>query len=287
MAVDKAPFDDVRVRQAIKLLADRDQLVEVALSGFGQVGNDLFGRGLPFYDSSLPQRTRDVAKAKSLLAAAGHGNGLDITLQTSPASPGMVEAATLLAQQAKAGGVNITISQVDSSSYFDPSLQVPQDAVRADDLGRLQHAFGLLQLRAHPQRQWQRDTLEPGGHDGAHLQGHFGAHGGRGHRLLECDPAAAIRRPVATCGGRTSTTSTPARPKVAGITPSKYLAMGLPSSLTDAYYHLVTAVEATGAAGLTRPRWPSLHRDRGCTRLRASWFGASVRPSSPCGCCRS
>ena len=121
MAADKAPFDDARVRQALRLLADRRQLVDVGLFGYGSVGNDLFGKGLRYYDDSLPQRTRDVAQAKALLAAAGHGDGLTLALQTSAVAPGMVEAATLLQQQAKEAGVTITVSQVDPAAYFDPT----------------------------------------------------------------------------------------------------------------------------------------------------------------------
>jgi peptide/nickel transport system substrate-binding protein len=121
MAVDQAPFSDPRVRQAFRLLADREQLVNVALNGFGTVGNDLYGKGLQFYDDSLPQRTLDVDKAKALLAEAGFASGLTVELQTSNVVPGMVEAATLFQQQAKAGGVEINIVNVDASAYFDPS----------------------------------------------------------------------------------------------------------------------------------------------------------------------
>ena len=121
MAVDQPPFDDVRVRQAMKLLVDRQQLVDVAVLGYGEVANDLFGKGLPYYDASLPQRARDVQEAKALLAAAGHPTGLTLNLQTSAAAPGMVEAATLFQQQARAANVTINVTEVDPSSYFDPT----------------------------------------------------------------------------------------------------------------------------------------------------------------------
>lgn len=121
MATDKPPFDDVRVRRALRLIVDRRQLVDVALFGFGTVGNDLYGKGLEYYDDSLPQRTRDLAKAKTLLAEAGHGSGLTLKLQTSTVAPGIVEAATLFQQQAKDAGVDVAISQVDPTSYFDPT----------------------------------------------------------------------------------------------------------------------------------------------------------------------
>ena len=41
MRVDQKPFDDVRVRQAFRLIADRQQLIEEALGGYGWLGNDV------------------------------------------------------------------------------------------------------------------------------------------------------------------------------------------------------------------------------------------------------
>jgi peptide/nickel transport system substrate-binding protein len=121
MRVDVAPFNDVRVRQAMRLLADRPALIEGALSGFGTPSNDLFGKGVPYFASQLPVRQQDPEQAKSLLKAAGH-SGMTVTLQTSPIYPGFVEAATLFAQQAKAGGVNVVVKTDPVSSYFNPSL---------------------------------------------------------------------------------------------------------------------------------------------------------------------
>ena len=121
MDTTKPPFSDVNVRQAIKLIADRPALIEGALNGFGTVGTDIFGKGLPFYDTSLPQRSADPEQAKSLLQKAGQAN-LTVTLQTSEIFPGFVESATLLAQQAKAAGVTMNLKQVPADSYYNPSL---------------------------------------------------------------------------------------------------------------------------------------------------------------------
>jgi peptide/nickel transport system substrate-binding protein len=122
MDTTKPPFNDNRVRLAMKLIADRPTLIQDAISGFGTVGNDIVGKGLPFYDNSIPQRTQDIDRAKSLLKAAGK-DGLRVVLQTSDVIPGFVEAATLLAQQATAAGVSIKLQQVPASSYFNPSLK--------------------------------------------------------------------------------------------------------------------------------------------------------------------
>jgi peptide/nickel transport system substrate-binding protein len=121
MDTSKPPFNDNNVRMAMKLIADRQALIDGALNGYGKLGNDIVGSGLPFYDSSLPQRTQDIEQAKSLLAKAGQSN-LQVLLQTSQIFPGFVESATLLAEQAKAAGVDIKLKQEPANAYYNPSL---------------------------------------------------------------------------------------------------------------------------------------------------------------------
>jgi peptide/nickel transport system substrate-binding protein len=121
MRTDRAPFNDVRVRQAFRLIADRQALINVALSGFGTLGNDLFGKNLPYYAESLPPRKQDIEQAKSLLKQAGKSD-LAVTLQTSDIVPGFTQAATLFAQQAAKAGVKVSIKKEPANSYFDTSL---------------------------------------------------------------------------------------------------------------------------------------------------------------------
>ncbi|HEX4011635.1 MAG TPA: ABC transporter substrate-binding protein [Solirubrobacteraceae bacterium] len=121
MRVDVAPFNDNRVRMAMKLIADRQALIEAAFSGYGVVGNDIVGRGLTYYDTSLPQRQQDIEQAKSLLRAAGVPD-LRLTIQTANVSSGVIEAATAFAQQATAAGVTINVKQDTAAAYFNPQL---------------------------------------------------------------------------------------------------------------------------------------------------------------------
>jgi peptide/nickel transport system substrate-binding protein len=121
MDTTKAPYTDPRVTLAMKLIVDRKALVASAISGYGTVGNDIVGKGLPFYDNSLPQREQDIDMAKSLLKAAGQSK-LTVELSTSDIFPGFVAAATLLKQQAKAAGVTINLKTVPPNSYYNPSL---------------------------------------------------------------------------------------------------------------------------------------------------------------------
>jgi len=118
MRVDAAPFNDVRVRQAFRLIVDRKQMIDQALGGQGDVANDMYAR----FDrsaASLPQREQDVEQAKSLLKAAGRSD-LTVELVTSPIFVGVVEAATVFAQQAKAAGVNVKVRKVDGGTFFGP-----------------------------------------------------------------------------------------------------------------------------------------------------------------------
>ncbi len=72
MAVDQEPFTDVRVRQAMRLIVDRDAMVEQVLAGYGRVANDLYSPlDADYIGNDLPQRTRDIEGAKKLLADAG------------------------------------------------------------------------------------------------------------------------------------------------------------------------------------------------------------------------
>jgi peptide/nickel transport system substrate-binding protein len=119
MRVDQAPFTDVRVRQAFRLIVNRPQMVEQVLSGHGQIGNDLYGRFDPAYNSSLPQRQQDIAQAKSLLKAAGQEN-LTVTLNTGNGIlAGVPEEAQVFAQQASAAGVKVNVNKVET--FYGPN----------------------------------------------------------------------------------------------------------------------------------------------------------------------
>jgi peptide/nickel transport system substrate-binding protein len=120
MAVDAKPFDDPRVRQAFRLMVDRQALIDGALAGFAVPANDLPSRNLPFWWNA-PVRRQDPERAKALLKAAGQ-EGLTVTLQTSNVVPGFIEAATLFAQQAKKAGVKVNVKKESAAAYFDTSL---------------------------------------------------------------------------------------------------------------------------------------------------------------------
>ncbi len=115
MRIDQEPFTDVRVRQAFRLIVDRNQMLENALGGFGRIANDLYAPFDPAY-LQVPQRVQDLDQAKSLLSAAGHSN-LTIDLQTSEVAAGLNAMCQVFAEQAKGAGVTVNVKVMDSTTF--------------------------------------------------------------------------------------------------------------------------------------------------------------------------
>ncbi|CAN5187799.1 ABC transporter substrate-binding protein [soil metagenome] len=118
MRVDQAPYSDVRVRTALKLVIDRPAMLKGVFAGRGEIGNDIFGRYDPAYDPTLmPQRQQDLGQAKSLLKAAGYED-LAVELIPYPEGAGTLQAAELFATQAAGAGVRVKVTPQPATQYY-------------------------------------------------------------------------------------------------------------------------------------------------------------------------
>ena len=118
MRCDQAPFTDPRVRQAIALTLNRPQIISALWKGYADLGNDSpFAPVFPSTDTSVTQRTQNIAMAKSLLAAAGHPSGFSTKLITENFLE-IPQYAQIVAQEAAAIGVKINLTVESSSQYY-------------------------------------------------------------------------------------------------------------------------------------------------------------------------
>ena len=116
MAIDQAPFDDVRVRQAMRLICNREEMVQRVLSGHGRVANDMYGVFDPCYPD-FPQREQDIEGAMALLAEAGQEN-LSVDLFAPDDTAGLPELIAVFAEQARAAGVTVNAQVLDGGTYW-------------------------------------------------------------------------------------------------------------------------------------------------------------------------
>lgn len=118
MRVDTPPFDDNKVRRAIKLAIDRPTLIEQIYLGYGTPGRDMIRLDDPEVPSDVAEVSRDVEKARRLLAEAGFPDGFTTTLHTSSAYPTMTPLATAVKQQLAEIGITVEVKEHSPDEYW-------------------------------------------------------------------------------------------------------------------------------------------------------------------------
>jgi peptide/nickel transport system substrate-binding protein len=112
-----APFNDVRVRQAVAYALHYQDLIHDSLYGFASPLRGILASGTPTLDESLWPYQTNVRKAKALLAAAGHGSGVQTTLTVSESKANDVNTATYIQSALRQIGFNVAITQVSNANF--------------------------------------------------------------------------------------------------------------------------------------------------------------------------
>ena len=111
----RGPLADVRVRQALNYAVDVSTTLSQVMAGRGAVANGVIPPILGGFDPNRKPYGYDVAKAKQLLAAAGHPNGIDVELWAATTDQSPRLSQTIQANLAQAG-IRAKIVQRDASS---------------------------------------------------------------------------------------------------------------------------------------------------------------------------
>lgn len=118
---ERAPLADARVKQALALGIDRDQLVQVVYTGRAKAAGPIpptLTEWRPVDARQLPNYRRDAARARRLLAEAGHPNGVSIKMLPIPTVPEAVQIAQVLKEQLAPAGFTVEIEQVDFATFL-------------------------------------------------------------------------------------------------------------------------------------------------------------------------
>ena len=122
-----APFDDVRVRQAISLALDRDAIITGAYAGLGKPGLYPISTAIPQPDPPTDVAARyDPEAARALLAEAGLADGFDFTLSINPSSgpgPYAEQVAVLIQDQLRDVGIGVSIDLISSPADFNTATR--------------------------------------------------------------------------------------------------------------------------------------------------------------------
>ncbi len=118
MLMTGAPFSDNNVRMALKHAIDRQQFVDIALAGFGVVGNDHpLGPFYEYHPTDLPQRDFDPDKAKHYVKKAGLSS-LKVPIHSGQNTfPRALDGAVLISESAKKAGIEVEVVQEPDDGY--------------------------------------------------------------------------------------------------------------------------------------------------------------------------
>lgn len=108
----KPPFSDRRVRQAVAYAVDKDEIVQGAFWGLGVTANQKMPAGSPWH-FPLPERKRDLDRARQLLREAGFSGGLRAKFIVFREGE---DVAQIIDRQLRQAGIAVEIQRLDLAS---------------------------------------------------------------------------------------------------------------------------------------------------------------------------
>lgn len=114
-----APFDNVKVRQALSYAIDRQTIMDILADGGGAaVGSSMYPSFEKYFMPELVDTySYDPEKAKSLLAEAGYPDGFEMDITVPSNYLPHMDTADVVAEQLKAVGVKVNIKLVDWETW--------------------------------------------------------------------------------------------------------------------------------------------------------------------------
>jgi peptide/nickel transport system substrate-binding protein len=119
LRTDQEPFCDPRVRQAVDVALDREELIRRALGGVAQPASQIVTREIVGYNPELGVTQPDRERARRLLQEAGYGAGLAVRLDgTNNRYVNDSELLGEIARQLGEVGIQVTVNALDKRELF-------------------------------------------------------------------------------------------------------------------------------------------------------------------------
>ncbi|MCD8223780.1 MAG: ABC transporter substrate-binding protein [Clostridiales bacterium] len=149
MNTQREPFTDVRVRQAIALALNREEILLGGKDGMGSVANCYCAPVCTGYDASFEATAQDLEKAKALLTEAGYPDGFTVECQQD-SSPTYLNVAEVVQAQLKEIGINLEFNKMERTTWMDlVSVQMDFDITVRQSMYSIFDADYLLTRRLH------------------------------------------------------------------------------------------------------------------------------------------
>ncbi|WP_157217398.1 ABC transporter substrate-binding protein [Flavisphingomonas formosensis] len=168
------PLADLRVRQAISHALDRRAIIDGAMFGYGTPIGSHFAPQDPDYVDLTGRYPHDPAAARRLLAAAGYGHGLDLTLKLPPAAYAR-RSGEIVAAQLASVGIRVDIRNLEWASWldevykrhaFDLTIVNHAEPYDYDIYGRDDYYFGYRSAAVHALLDRLKTTADPAARHG-------------------------------------------------------------------------------------------------------------------------
>lgn len=119
MQVDEKPFDDPRVRTAVRLCQDHQRLLDLAYRGRGAPAQDHHVSAVHPDYAPMPTPKQDYAKARQLLRQAGYADGIDLKIDVKKEPPWELAVVQALTEMCKPAGIRISINVLPNAQYWE------------------------------------------------------------------------------------------------------------------------------------------------------------------------
>jgi peptide/nickel transport system substrate-binding protein len=124
--VDQKPFDDVRVRRALNMAVNKQEIVKSYYNGHAELfAYPMHPDYVGYYEplEAMPDSVRELytynpKKAKELLKEAGHPNGFSFKVQVCSCNPDHMDLLPLIAAYLEQVGVKIEIQPMEYGAFL-------------------------------------------------------------------------------------------------------------------------------------------------------------------------